>query len=122
MHPRQQVSSLMAQPYCGWFTGQHKQQSNTSLAMFLSYVMGKIKDADVYLIFERYEYYSIKGVIRIALGKEASRHHQLSQSMHLPPQKVVLHVKYNKIQLIDMETQLSQKQQLASTNHKLVLP
>ena len=33
MHPRQQVSSLMVQPYCGWSTGQHEEQSNTSLAM-----------------------------------------------------------------------------------------
>ena len=89
--------------------------------MFLSYVMGKMKDADLYLIFERYEYYSIKGVIRTALGKEASRHHQLSVNV-FAPQKVVLHMKYNKIQLIDMETQLSQKQQLSSTNHKLVVP
>ena len=42
--------------------------------------------------------------------------------MHLPPQKVALAVTYNKIQLADVivETLLAQKQQLASTNHKLV--
>ena len=118
MHPRQQVSSLMAQPYI--VGGSLANTSNSPIPRsqyFLSYVIGKMKDAAVYLIFDRYE-----GVIRTALGKEASRHHQLSQSMHLPPQKVVLHVKYNKIQLVDMEAQLSQKQQLASTNHKLVVP
>ena len=82
-----------------------------------------MKDAGVYLILDRYEDYSIKRVTRIALGKEASRHHQLSQSMHLPPQKVVLAVTYNKIQLVDVivETLRAQKQQLSSTNHKLVV-
>ena len=75
------------------------------------YVMGKMKDADVCLIFDRYEDYIIKGVTRTARGKEASRHHQLSQSVHLPPQKVAT---YNKIQLLDVivETLLAQKQQL----------
>ena len=29
----QLMSTLMVQPYRGWFTGQHKEQSNTSLAM-----------------------------------------------------------------------------------------
>ena len=77
----------------------------------VSYVIGKMKDADVYLIFDRYEDYSIKGVHRTARGKEASRHNQLSQSMQLPPQKVVLAVTYKKIQLVDVivETLLAQK-------------
>ena len=50
-----------------------------------------------------------------------TRHTQLSQSMHIPPQKVVLAaVTYNKTQLVDdiVETLLAQKQQLSSTNHK----
>ena len=82
-----------------------------------------MKDAGVYLILDRYEDYSIKGVTRTAQGKEASIHHQLSQSMHLPPQKVPLAVTYNTIQLVDVivETLLAQKQQLSSTNHKLVV-
>ena len=52
-----------------------------------------------------------------------TRHNQLSQSMHIPPQKVVLAVPYNKIQLVDVivETLLAQKQQLSSTNHKLMV-
>ena len=89
----------------------------------VSYVMGNMKYADVYLIFDRYEDYSIKGVTRIAREKEASRHHQQSRSMHLQPQKVVLAVRYNKIQLVDVivETLLSQKRRLASTNHKRVV-
>ena len=82
-----------------------------------------MKDADVYLIFDRYEEYNIKGVTRTARGKEASRHHQLSLTMHLPPQKVVLAVTYNKILLVGVivDTLLAQKQQLALTNHKLVV-
>ena len=50
-------------------------------------------------------------------------HHQLSQAMHLPPQKVALAVTYNNIQLVDVivETLLAQKQQLSSTNHKFVV-
>ena len=43
--------------------------------------------------------------------------------MHLPPQKAVLAVIYNTIQLVDVivETLLAQKHQPASTNHKLVV-
>ena len=43
--------------------------------------------------------------------------------MNFAPQKVILGVTYNKIQLVDVivETMLAQKQQLASTNHKLVV-
>ena len=60
MHPKQPVSSLIVQPYCGWFTGQHKEQANASLAItVVSYVMCNIKDADVYLIFDKYEEYNI---------------------------------------------------------------
>ena len=68
----------------------------------------------------------IKGVTRTARGKEASTWQTPStvtlQSMHIPPQKVVLAVTYNKIELVDIfvETLLAQKQ-LALTNHKLVV-
>ena len=43
--------------------------------------------------------------------------------MHLPPRNLVLVVTYNKIQLFDVivETLIAKKQQLASTNHKLVV-
>ena len=43
--------------------------------------------------------------------------------MYHPLQKVVLAVTYNTIQLVDviLETLLAQKQQLSSTNHKLVV-
>ena len=43
--------------------------------------------------------------------------------MHFPPQHVVPAVSYTNIQLVDaiVETLLAQKQQLSSTNHKLVV-
>lgn len=66
----------------------------------VSYVTTKMKEADVYLMFDRCKTYSTKGVTRTARGKEASRHHQLSLSTQLPSQKVVLTVSYNKVQLI----------------------
>ena len=95
----------------------------------VSYVMGKLKDADVYFIFDRYEDYSIKGVTCTAHGKEASTYHTQSTVTvnAYSTSKVVLAVSltYNKIQLVDVivETMLAQKQQqqLSSTNHKLVV-
>ena len=89
----------------------------------VSYVTSKMKAADVYLIFDRYEDYSTKGVTRTARGKEASRRHQLSLSMQLPSQKVVLTVSYNKTQLIALivDALQAQKDHLRSTNHKLVV-
>ena len=90
---------------------------------FVAYVTRKMKDSDVYLVFHRNVDYSIKGVTRTARVKEASRHHQLSRSMLLPSQKVVLTVTYNKVQLIDLivETLREQGKQLKTTRHKLVV-
>ena len=67
--------------------------------------------------------YNIKGITRTARWNEANRRNLLSQSMHLPPQKVARGETYHKIQLADVivESLLAQKQQLASTNHKLVI-
>ena len=89
----------------------------------VSYVTTKMKEADVYLIFDRYETYSTKGVTRTARGKEASRHHQLSLSTQLPSQKVVLTVSYNKVQLIALivDALQTQKDRIGLTNHKLVV-
>ena len=107
MHPRQQVSSLMIHPYCRWFTGQHKEQSHTSLAItVVSYVMGKMKYADVYLILT---------------GTKRNHSHRTEEgSKHTPSivtvnassaSKVVLAVTYNNIQPVDVivETLLAPK-------------
>ena len=90
---------------------------------FVSYIIPKMKEADVYLIFDRYETYSTKGATRTARGKEASRHHQLSLSTQLPSQKVVLTVSYNKVQLIALivDALQTQKDRIGLTNHKLVV-
>jgi len=90
---------------------------------FVAYLTSKLKECNVYLIFDRYNDYSIKGVTRTARGKQASRRHQLSRSMMLPPQKVVLTVTYNKVQLINLiiETLRERRRQFIPTNHKLVV-
>ena len=70
---------------------------------FFGYVMRKAAGSDVYLTFDRYYDYSIKSVTRGARGgKHATRRHHLNQSSALPPQKVVLTVNENKVQLIDI--------------------
>ena len=54
-------------------------------------------------MFDRYQNYSIKsGARQERAGQYASRCHQLSLQTPLPPQKVVLTVTGNKIQLIDI--------------------
>lgn len=77
----------------------------------------------MYLVFDRYVDYSIKGVTSTARVKEASRHHQLSRSILRPSQKVVLTVTYNKVQLIDLivESLCEQRKQLKTTRQKLVV-
>ena len=55
------------------------------------------------MVFDRYVSYSIKGEARLArAGQHANRRHKLSLQTPLPPQKVVLTVPENKIQLIDI--------------------
>ena len=55
------------------------------------------------MVFDRYVSCSIKGGARLArAGQHASRRHKLSLQTPLPPQKVVLTVTENKIQLIDI--------------------
>ena len=57
---------------------------------------------DKYLVFDRYYDFSIKAVARSGRSKDASRVHKLSMNTQLPPQKVVLGVVANKIQLINL--------------------
>ena len=64
---------------------------------FASYLSTKTRKCDIYLVFDRYVSYSIKGGARLARAG-----HKLSLQTPLPPQKVVLTVTENKIQLIDI--------------------
>ena len=89
------------------------------------YLMRKVVHSDVYLTFDRYYDYSIKSVTRGSRGgKHATRRHHLNQSSPLPPQKVVLTVNENKIQLIDIICNSLVDNCLASgepVQHKLVV-
>ena len=70
---------------------------------FVAYINRMLESTDVFLIFDRYYPNSIKDVTRLARsGKEATRRHQLNLNTILPPQKIVLTVTENKVQLIDL--------------------
>ena len=69
---------------------------------FKYYISKMLKTRDVYLVFDRYRPYNTKSVTRSGRTTQASRVHQLSLSMPLPPQKVVLSLTENKQQLIKM--------------------
>ena len=66
------------------------------------YVASKLKDGDVYFVFDRYRDFSIKSVTRSGRGTHASRVHQLTTQTTLPTQKVIMTVNKNKQQLIDL--------------------
>ena len=69
---------------------------------FRKYVVRKLALHDVYLIFDRYQDYSTKGVTRSGRGSAHSRIHQLSLTMQLPPKKNIMSVQGNKQQLIQL--------------------
>jgi hypothetical protein len=69
---------------------------------FKRYLATKLVEADVYLIFDRYEEYSTKSVTRDARKCEASRVYQLSPNTPLPSQKALLTVSENKKQLMEI--------------------
>ena len=69
----------------------------------LTYVEEQLQICDTNLVFYIYYNDSIKNATRIArAGKEASRQHQLNLMTPLPPQKVILTVTANKVQLISI--------------------
>ena len=67
---------------------------------FKGFLLKKLLDSDVYLIFDRYREYSTKSVTRDARTCEASRVYQLTENTPLPSQKAVLTVSSNKKQLM----------------------
>ena len=60
----------------------------------VTWTFRKVQESDVYLVFHRYMEYSIKDNTRNTRQK--------GLTMPLPPQKVLLTVTQNKIQLIDL--------------------
>ena len=90
---------------------------------FTSYVLIKMDDSDVYLVFDRYRDYSIKSATRMARGDDTCRKHQLTLSTKLPSQKIILNGVHNKGQLIDLiiENLQLQKEIFKDFQHKLVV-
>ena len=70
---------------------------------FASYLSTKTRKSDIFFIFDRYFSYSNKGGARLArAGQHASRRHKLTLQTPLPPQKELLTVTENNIQLLDI--------------------
>uniref|UniRef100_UPI00359005F2 uncharacterized protein n=1 Tax=Myxine glutinosa TaxID=7769 RepID=UPI00359005F2 len=90
------------------------------LDRFRSYIQGRLK-TDVYLVFDRYKADSTKDSTRQGRDKGASSVYTLRCTTRLPPEKVILTVTRNKMQLIDLicEDMASHKDDF--TQHKLVL-
>ena len=91
--------------------------------IFCAYVIGRSVNADVYVVFDRYFEYSVKSATRSnRSGQYSSRRHRLSLSSPLPPQKVVLAVAENKVQLINLIcAELVNKGLSRALKHKLVI-
>ena len=70
----------------------------------LKYISDILFYEDVYLVFDRYRKYSIKGATRAQRAKEIAYRHQLSLQGILPSKEKVLTCTQNKVQLIDLIT------------------
>ena len=67
---------------------------------FQSYILNKLQDTEVYLVFDRYIEYSTKGATRRARGAGGCKNYKLSYLSPLPTQTQVLNNPQNKMQLI----------------------
>jgi len=65
---------------------------------FKTYVGQKLKQGEVFLVFDHYRQYSTKGVTRSGRQSNASKVYQLTHDTLLPPQNVALGVTENKKQ------------------------
>ena len=92
---------------------------------FAKYVLKKLASCDIYLVFDRYFEKSIKSYARSERAQNvASRPHQLSLKTKLPPQKFVLSVTSNKVQIINIVCKHLLKKAQEPENacgHKLVI-
>ena len=85
--------------YVSWPTkGTVETLANTFYQHIVSYLM---KDIDVYLVFDRYCKYSVKGQTRKRRTGNISNHHSFSMNTLLPSKEVTLISPANKVQLID---------------------
>ena len=69
---------------------------------FMQYLSEKLKNANVFLVFDRYIDNSIKGLTRTYRDTGASRIYQLHPETALPSKDIVLKVSHNKDQLIKL--------------------
>ena len=90
---------------------------------FKGFLLKKLLNSDVYLIFDRYREYSTKSVTRDAQTCEASRAYHLTENMPLPSQKAVLTVSSNKKQLMSIICIINDEEFHAqhTTRNKLVI-
>ena len=69
-------------------------------------ILRRLREGDVFLVFDRYYEYSTKSVTRSARATGASRVHQLQLNNKLPAQNITLTVTENKKQLISLVVKL----------------
>lgn len=67
------------------------------LSTFLKYLINHLLHHHVYLIFDRYHDYSIKGVTRAQRTKNTVLQHSFSLKTRLPDRQIALGSIYNKI-------------------------
>ena len=83
---------------------ENSMVENIAENMF-KYITDILFSEDVYLVFDRYRKYSIKGATRAQRAKDIAYRHQLSLQAVLPSKEKVLTCTHNKVQLIDIITE-----------------
>ena len=93
------------------------------LDRFRDHIQKALKKTDVYLVFDRYKADSTKASTRHGRDQGASRMYTLRSTTRLPPQKVLLTVTQNKMQLIELICKdiMTHSHLLISTTKKLVI-
>ena len=81
-------------------TGKEKAQVKDFIDSFVSFILYKMQEADIYLVFDRYLDYSTKTSTRQARGTGGCKTFQLLYASPLPTQTQVLNNSKNKKQLI----------------------
>ena len=72
------------------------------LDRFHDHIQKYLKKLDVYLVFDRYKADNTKASTRYGRDQGASRMYTLRSTTRLPPQKIILTVTQNKMQLIEL--------------------
>ena len=105
-------------------TGKEKAQVKDFIDSFVSFILYKLQEADIYLVFDRYLDYSTKTSTRQARGAGGCKTFQLLYASPLPTQTQVLNNPKNKKQLIALIVEkLTERltEQDGEFQHKLVV-